>query len=111
MNNTKWHELLDAMMEKVPNNCMKYKTIFEDDEPAEYWDIFSDEELAHMNLAEIEWLKISSILKESRYIGALLPCQITEYDKKEEILQIMREYNIPYEYDENEKIFIVYGYK
>ena len=111
MNNTKWREFLGALREKAPDNCLQYKTVFEEEAPAEYRDIFSDEELEHMELSQIEWLKIKSTLTEYEHIGALLPPKVRTHDKKEELLQIMREYNIPYEYDEDEQTFIVYGYK
>ena len=111
MNNTKWHEFLNAVMEKAPRNCLQYKTVFEDAPPVGYWDIFSDEDIMHMNLAQIEWLKIKHVLTEKTHIGALVPCKTVTHDKKDDILQILNDYNISYEYDEKEQAFIVYGYK
>ena len=111
MNNTKWNELLTALHETVPNIELQYKTLFEENPPEEYWELFGDEEMAYVQLAEIEWLKIRHCITHYTHRGALLPPGIQTNDKKEEILQILHTYNIPYEYDEAEQVFIVYGYR
>lgn len=49
--------------------------------------------------------------------GVIQPYIVTDekdsstFLKKDEILQIFHDYNIPYEYDESENAFIIYGYK
>lgn len=111
MNNTKWHELLNALNEGMRDIEIQYKTLFDDLPPDEYWNLYGDEDIAHMELAQIEWMKIKSTITNYRHVGALLPPEITVCDKKAELLQIFREYSIPYEYDEGGQAFVVYGYK
>ena len=111
MNNTKWHELFNAVNENIPYIDLQYKTIFEDKSPDEYWELYGDEEIEHMNLAQIEWLKIKPIKTEYTHIGMLVSPKIQTYDKNSEILKILHQYNISYEYDETEQVFIIYGYK
>lgn len=111
MNNTKWHELMDAINEKAPDNGIQYKTLFEDTEPEVYWHLRSDEKIVHIDLAQVEWMKIRHTLTDREYIGYLVPDKVYKYDNKSVILEILQEYSIPYEYDESEQVFVVYGYK
>lgn len=111
MNNTKWNELFSALREDFPDNCIQYKTLFDETEPAEFWDIRSDEELNFLKFAEIEWLKIGYILKEREHIGALIPAKISVYDKRGELIRLLEKYSIPYEENKTEQTFIVFGYK
>ena len=111
MNNTKWHELMDAINEKAPYNGIQYKTLFEDTEPEVYWHLRSDEKIVHIDLAQVEWMKIRHTLTDREYIGYLVPDKVYKYDNKSVILEILQEYSIPYEYDELEQVFVVYGYK
>ncbi len=89
MNNTKWHELFNALNENIPTIDLQYKTIFDDESPDVYWDLYGDEEIEHMNLAQIEWLKIKPVKTEYTHIGMLVSPQIRTYDKKGEILKIL----------------------
>lgn len=111
MNNTKWHELLNALNEGMRDIVLQYKTLFDELPPDDYWDLYGDEDIVHMDLAQIEWMKIKSTITNYRHVGALLPPEITVCHKKEELVQILRKYSIPYEYDEGEQAFVVYGYK
>lgn len=111
MNNTKWHELFNAIGEKIPDIKLQYKTLFEENAPNEYWEYSGDEELPYMNFVTIEWLKINSIIMNYTHIGILIPPKIQIYDKKQELIKIFEQYHIPYEYNENKHIFITYGYK
>ncbi|MBR5683796.1 MAG: hypothetical protein IKW96_11095 [Ruminococcus sp.] len=111
MNNTKWRELLGALNENMKNIEIQYKNIFDEKAPDEYWELYGDEDIEHMNPAQIQWLKIKHTITEYRHRGALLPPETESYDKKEELMQIFRKYNIPYEYDESENAFVVFGYK
>ncbi|XVG96510.1 DUF6678 family protein [Eubacteriales bacterium KG125] len=43
MNNTKWKELIDSIMEKMRGIPIKYKTVFDEEEPSMYWTIDADE--------------------------------------------------------------------
>ncbi len=111
MNNTKWSELLTALMLEIRNIPIQYKTLFDEEAPKCYWNMGGDEFLEHMNMAEIEWFRISDKIRKVINRGRLLDPKINVYDKKKEILQILTKYNIPYEYDESENAFIIYGYK
>lgn len=111
MNDTKWRELLTVLKERFPRNALKYKTLFDEEEPRGYWDIFSDEDIFRMNRASIEYLRIKYVLTQETHVGMLLPPETVHHDRKDELLCIFREYSIPYEYDEAERCFVVYGWK
>ena len=111
MNNTKWHELFYAISENISDIELQYKTLFEENAPDEYWEYSGDEELPYMNFAAIEWVKINPSIKNYTHIGMLVPPKIQIYDKKQELIKIFKQYHIPYEYDKNKNIFIIYGYK
>ncbi len=111
MNNTKWRELLSALKEELPDIDLQYKTLFEEESPDVYWSFFGDEYLEIMNPAQIEWFRIKCVITEVKHIGMLVPPKVKTYDKKDEILKILKRYSIPYEYDEKESAFLVYGYK
>lgn len=111
MNNTKWHELFNALSQKLPNIEFQYKSIFDEAEPDVYWEYYGDEELKYMNLAQIEWLKIRHTVNNYKHIGVLVPPEVEIHDKKDSVLEILEQYSIPYQYIEEEQAFIVYGYK
>ena len=111
MNNTKWRELFHAIQEKLPEITFQYKSLFDENAPEVFWDYSGDEDLKYMNLAEIEWLKIRHTVTEYQHIGVLVSPKTQTYDKKDEITQILNQYHIPYEYREDEKCFVVYGYR
>ena len=111
MNNTKWNAFTEAIKEQMYNIPIKYKTLFDDDDPKIYWTIGGDEYFDYMNMASIEWFKIGCVIEEVKDRGRLLEPDITSYDKTDEILQIFHKFNIPYEYDKRENAFIIYGYK
>ncbi len=113
MNNTKWCELINDIMEKAPWDCVQYKTLFEKSAPNYFWDLNNDEDLVYkvLELSEIEWMKIKHVQTVSEYIGRLVPDKIQTYDHKSLFLEILQKHSIPYEYDESEQIFIVYGYR
>ena len=60
MNNTKWKELIDSIMEKMRGIPIKYKTVFDEEEPSMYWRIDIDEYFFNMNMSIVEWFKIGS---------------------------------------------------
>jgi len=111
MNNTKWNELLAALKLEICNIPIQYKTLFDEEAPKCYWTMGGDEFLEHMDMAEIDWFRISDKIREKINRGRLLDPKINVYEKKKEILQILTKYNIPYEYNEGENAFIIYGYK
>ena len=111
MNNTKWKELISAIKEKIPDISIKYKTLFEEESPAHYWTMAGDEYFEYLNMVSIEWFKISCEIKEIKYRGRLIEDKVIIYDKRAEIYEILEKFNIPYEYDEIENAFVIYGYK
>lgn len=111
MNNTKWNELTNAIMEQMRNIPIRYKTLFDVEGPKMYWTIPADEHFDHMYMSQIEWFKIGSEVQKVEFRGRLIDDKISTEDKRQEIEEIMLKYNIPYEYDEEEKCFTVYGYK
>ena len=113
MNNTKWRELINDIMEKAPWECVQYKTLFEKSAPNYFWDLRYDENLVYkaLDLSEIEWMKIKHVQTICEYIGRLVPDKIETYDHKSLFLEILQKHSIPYEYDESEQTFIVYGYR
>ena len=111
MNNTKWCELFEDLNKNMKHIEIQYKTIFDEKAPDEYWELYGDEELRYISFAQLHWLKMKHVITQYRHIGALLPPEVESFDKKDELLQILRKYNIPYEYDENEQAFIIIGYK
>ncbi len=111
MNDTKWHELFDAVSKKLPETEIQYKLLSDETEPDVYWNYNGDEELGYIMPAQIEWLKIRHTITEYRHRGVLLPPEAEIHDKKDEVTEILERYSIPYGYIEDEQSFIVYGYK
>lgn len=111
MNTTKWEELLDGIRKNLKEIPLMYKTLFDEDEPKDFWTLAGDEDLEFMNTALIEWMKINPIRMEYEYQGALLENKVRVYDLEPELIAVLKKYNIPYEYLEDEKIYIIYGYK
>lgn len=111
MNNTKWKELITAIKEKIPDIPIKYKILFEEEAPTYYWTMAGDEHFEYLNMKSIEWFRISCEIKEIKHRGKLIEDKLIIYDKRAEIYEILKNFNIPYEYDEIENAFVVYGYK
>lgn len=111
MNDTKWRELINAIKQQLPDIPIQYKTIFQNDSPDVYWTLAGDEFFGHMNMAQIEWIKIKHIITDTIWIGQLVAPKFQTYDKKEELIQIFQTYHLPYEYHTEEQCFIIYGYK
>ena len=111
MNNTKWKELITAIKEKTPDIPIKYKSLFEEESPTYYWTMAGDEYFEYLNMTSVEWFKISCEIKEIKNRGRLIEDKVTIYGKKAEIYEILEKFNIPYEYDEIENAFFIYGYK
>ncbi|MBE6853974.1 MAG: hypothetical protein E7505_11035 [Ruminococcus sp.] len=71
MNNTKWHELLNDIREKMPDINLQYKTFLEKESSDVYWELYGDEEIDGMNLAKIEWLRIKHVRTSSDLVYLL----------------------------------------
>ena len=111
MNNTKWKELIDSIMENMRDIPIQYKTFFDEEEPSIYWTIDTDEHFFHMNMRIVEWFKIRSKFEKVLGQGRLIEPKTCVTDKKSEIERMLNRFSIPYEYDDIEKCFIIFGYR
>ena len=111
MNSTKWKELFSVLNEKLRDIEIQYKSVFDETDPDMYWHFYSDEQLQYINPVQIEWLKVRQVVTDYKHIGMLVPPEIQIHDKKDVITDILEKYSIPYEYNEDEQVFIIYGYK
>ena len=111
MNNTKWKELIDSIMENMRDIPIQYKTFFDEEAPSVYWTIDTDEHFFHMNMRIVEWFKIRSKFEKVLDQGRLIEPKICVTDKKTEIECMLNKFSIPYEYDDIEKCFIIFGYR
>lgn len=110
MNNTKWHEMLDDIIE-IPDLTIRYKSLFDETEPEPSWKIAEDEYIRYMNLSEIEWFKIDDVTRQYFRKGLLLAPEISEEKIKDKIERILLKHSIYYEYEEDTGVFTVFGYK
>ena len=111
MNNTKWRELVDAISNEVEDIPIQYKTLFEDEEPNVFWTLNGDEYVLYMDMAAIEWFKIGSEIRKVEHRGRLIDDVVSVTDKKQVVENILNRFNIPYEYDDTDKCFTVFGYR
>ncbi|KGE63204.1 DUF6678 family protein [Fusobacterium periodonticum] len=54
---------------------------------------------------------LTHFIKEIKHRERLIKDKVIIYDKKAEIYEVLKNFNIPYEYDEIENAFLIYGYK
>ena len=111
MNNTKWKEFITAIKEKTPDIPIKYKILFEEEAPTNFWIMAGDEYFEYLNMVSIEWFKISCEIKEIKNRGRLIEDKFIIHNKKAELYEILEKFYIPFEYDEIENAFFIYGYK
>ena len=110
MNKTKWNELFEGLA-GISGVQIKYRTLFDDSDPEEYWPAAADEQLMHMNTAQIEWFMISDSVVMTDRVGRLIEPAVTRSDIRGKIKDVLKEYSIPYEYLAGEGAFVVYGYR
>ena len=110
MNKTKWNELFSGL-NSIAGLTIRYKTLLDNDEPEDFWDLSGDEYLSYMKPSLIEWLEIKDTVIHSEYAGRLIDPKITYFSVFEEIEKILKMHNINYAYDESRGAFTVYGYK
>lgn len=114
MNNTKWNKVFDiicSIEEKTGREIsVMYKCIFDIEDPIHYWTMRSDEYLYKSMYKHIEWLKIQPIVCDYVYQGRLIEPKYTYYDYTSLFLEKMNEANLHYEYLQQEKAYIIYGY-
>ena len=111
MNKTKWKELLKDIADNVRKINISYKIFFEEREPEDYWEFSGDEYIEYINTIEIEWMKINPVYIEYGASYKLLGDEIITHSVEEDLVTILKKHNIPYEYLEDEKVYMVYGYK
>ena len=116
MNNTKWREFQNAMIEEMPfSPPYVYKSLFEDGKGrcfdfSEYETSLGDysaESFACNHYSIIEWVKV----RPGYYSvegGRLCP-KFTYHDARSEFESIMKKYSISFEMIDG--VYIIYGYK
>lgn len=110
MNATKWKELIGEL-EKRPHISFMYKSLFDTVSPKYYWEIRGDKNIEHINWAVIEWMKINPYIVETDYIGRLVKPNVTRTDLSLEVKGILKKHFIPYEYDDVNGIYVIFGWK
>lgn len=118
MNNTKWNEFRNAMINEMPfQPPYIFKLIYEkDDTPyfsslngdVEGYDSYDEESFNFLLYYEIEWVKIKPQYYEK--IGGHLAYKKVFHNAEKEFLEIMHKYSIPYE-KTGECLYTIYGYK
>lgn len=112
MNNTKWTEFIHAMDEEMPCNIpFDLKTLFEDDHFELYDRFYDDECFNNYDFKSIEWVKVKPKFCDNIHRGMLISDEEIPHDFTEEFINLMKKYSIPYEYDEINEVYIIYGYK
>lgn len=120
MNDTKWNEFINAMNNEIsfqPPYDIKYL-----DQPSEDYliekiknrtiyheDYYDNETFTPDYYKFIEWVKIYPRYWEK--VGGQLIYKKILHDCEKELIQILEKYNIPFEYDNKNGIYAVYGYK
>lgn len=115
MNNTKWDKFFDiirSMEEKTGKEIsIMYKCLSDREEPVHYWSVGADEYLYKSMYKYIEWLKIQPVVCDCEYLGRLMEPKYTYYDYTSLFLEKMNEANLHYEYLQEEKAYVIYGYR
>lgn len=115
MNNTRWNKIFNIIcdMEEETGKEMPvmYKCISDIEEPVYYWSVQGDEYLYKSMYKYIEWLKIHPIVCEYEYHGRLMEPKYTYYDYTSLFLEKINAANLHYEYLQQEKACIIYGYR
>lgn len=113
MNNTKWKEFVNAMNEEMSIRVpYDYKTLFEENRDdllfGTHYDI---ESFNGYYFKSIEWVKVMPKFDECNHRGMLIEDEKIHYDVEKEFIDLMKKYSIPYEYDEKNELYTIYGYK
>ena len=112
MNKTKWCEFVHAMDEEMSiAPPFDLKNLSEDDHFELYERFYDRECYNNYDFKSIEWVKVKPKFHESIYRGMLIPDEKIYYDVTEEFIRLMKKYSIPFEYNETDEIYIIYGYK
>ena len=118
MNNTKWNEFRNAMINEMPFEPPYIYKLVDEEETGEYFsaleidccgcDAYDEESFNFLVYDEIEWLKVKPEYYERE--GGQLVCKKIFHNAEKEFLEIMKKYSIPYE-KIGECLYIIYGYK
>ncbi len=111
MNHTKWKELFGDIYANMKNILISYKTLFDEKEPTDEWIFNSDESIRHIKTVAIEWFKINPKCVEFCVQERSSKVDTRTYSVEDELVEILKKYNIPYEYLKDEKVYMIYGYK
>ncbi len=113
MNDTKWKEFLFAMTEEISVAVpYDYKTLFEDSrEKLLFGTSYDIESFNWHDFKSLEWVKLKPKFQEHIYQGRMIKDQIINHDVEDEFLALMKKYHIPYEYDKNGEVYVIYGYR
>lgn len=113
MNDTKWKEFLLVMTEKLPLSVpYNYKTLFEKEPEQLYLGTAYDAESFNWyEFKSLEWVKVKPRFYEYVYQGQLLDDNAILHDIEREFLEWMDKFSIPYEYDDKDEVYVIYGYK
>lgn len=113
MNDTKWKEFIHAMAEEMPMGIpYDYKTLFEENKEKLLFDTdYDDESFNWYHFKSIEWVKLKPKFYEHRHRGLLIEDEKIYHDMEQKFLELMDKYSIPYEYDEKNALYTIYGYR
>jgi hypothetical protein len=117
MNNTKWIEFREAMMNELPfKPPYIIKSIYEqEDDSLYYTDIYDDvsytgnydeECFEYLENFTIEWVKVNPRYYEET--GGRLVSKKVFHNCEEELVSVLGKYNIPYEYESG--VYVIRGY-
>ena len=110
MNYTKWNELIGDISH-IDSLPIMYRSLFDEKDPDGYWTIQGDEYIHYMNKAMIEWFRIGCVISKKKNIGRLIEPKVIEMDVTDDIADILEKHSIAHEYDRDEKVFTIYGYR
>lgn len=113
MNDTKWEEFLYAMTEEMPIAVpYDYKTLFDEEpEKLRLGTAYDVESFNWYHFKSLEWVKVKPKFYELVYKGRLMENEKIYHDVEAEFLGLMDKYSIYYEYDAEDEVYVIYGYK
>lgn len=112
MNDTKWKEFIHAMDEEMSLEVpYDYKTLLNERDNLSFCTGYDIESFNGYHFKSIEWVKVKPKFYERKHRGMLIEDEKIYHDVEQEFLDLMNKYSIPYEYDEANEAYTIYGYK
>ena len=113
MNDTKWKEFIHAMDEEMSIEVpCDYKTLLEESrDNLAFCTGYDIESFNGYHFKSIEWVKVKPKFYERKHRGMLIEDEKIYRDAEQEFLDLMNKYSIPYESDEVNEAYTIYGYK